>query len=104
MKILAQRPTHISAVATILLLIKTLEDSEDFIVEGHLTRYKWYDYKHAHTTYAKQLTNNTKQTQYKKKQKKETNTNKKKRKEKKQRRHASDTYKSKYCHIWLNTH
>ena len=38
------------------------ENSECFIVEGHLTHYKWYDYKHAHTTYTKQLTNNTKQT------------------------------------------
>ena len=27
-----------------------------------MTHYKWYDYKHAHTTYRKQLTNNTKQT------------------------------------------
>ena len=35
-------------------------DSECFIVEGHLTHYKWYDYKHAPTTYTKQLTNNTK--------------------------------------------
>ena len=26
-----------------------------------MTHYKWYDYKHAHTTYTKQLTNNTKQ-------------------------------------------
>ena len=34
------------------------QNSECFMVQGH----KWYDYKHAHTTYTKQLTNNTKQT------------------------------------------
>ena len=38
------------------------QNSECFIVEGRLTHYKWYDYEHAHTTYTKQLTNNTKQT------------------------------------------
>ena len=38
------------------------QNSECFIVEGHLTHYKWYDYKHVHTTYIKQLSNNTKQT------------------------------------------
>ena len=109
-----------------------------------MTHYKWYDYKHAHTTYRKQLTNNTKQTdktkirnkEKKKEKKKETNTNKKKtkqndknknqhpptppthpprpplqKKEEKKatkysrcRRHTSDPYKSKHCHIWLNTH
>ena len=62
------------------------QNSECFIVEGHLTHYKWYDYKHAHTTYRKQLTNNTKQTDKTKKNKNkkqkttknkpETNTNK----------------------------
>ena len=31
------------------------QNLECFIVEGHLTHYKWYDYKHAHTTYTKQL-------------------------------------------------
>ena len=42
-----------------------------------MTHYKWYDYKHAHTTYRKQLTNNTKQTdKTKKRKKRETNTNK----------------------------
>ena len=35
-------------------------DSECFIVEGRLTHYKWYDYKHARTTYTTQLTNNIK--------------------------------------------
>ena len=51
------------------------ENSECFIVEGHLTHYKWYDYKHVHTTYIKQLSNNTKQTdKTKRNRKKETNT------------------------------
>ena len=27
-----------------------------------MTHYKWYDYKHAHTIYTKELTNNNKQT------------------------------------------
>ena len=102
------------------------QNSECFIVKGHLTHYKWYDYKHAHTTYTKQLTKNTKQTdKTKKKQKKETNMNKKKtkqndmnknqhpppppRKKKQQSIHDVDDIqviqtKSKHCHIWLNTH
>ena len=46
-----------------------------------MTHCKWYDYKHAHTTYTKQLTNNR---QDKKKHKKETNTNKKQNKTKQQ--------------------
>ena len=49
------------------------QNSECFIVEGLSTHYKWYDYKHAHTTYTKQLTNNTKQTdKIKNKEKKQT--------------------------------
>ena len=111
---------------------KRTQNSEFFIVEGHLTHYKRYDYKHAHTTYTKQLTNNTKQTdKTKRNRKKETNTykkeeekkhppplpqhprpphkiNEKKEKEKgtkypRCRQHTSDTCKSKYCHIW-DTH
>ena len=97
-----------------------------------MTHYKWYGYKHAHTTYTKQLTNNTKQTDKTKRsrKKKQTGTKRKQNKIKRQepppppppphrqktkqtkkatkdsrcRRHTSDTYKSKYCHIWLNTH
>ena len=48
-----------------------------------MTHYKWYDYKHAHTTYRKQLTNNTKQTDKTKRQKKRK---KRKRKKEKQTR------------------
>ena len=43
-----------------------------------MTHYKWYDYKHAHTTYRKQLTNNTKQTD-------KTKTKKKKKDQKRER-------------------
>ena len=38
------------------------------------THYKWYDYKHAHTTYTKQLTNNTKQTDKTKRSRKNKQT------------------------------
>ena len=97
-----------------------------------MTHNKWYDYKHAHTTYTKQLTNNTKQTDKTKRsrKKKQTRTkgkeNKTKRQEQKPathpqpplqkrrrkkatkyprcRQHTGDTCKSKHCHIWLNTH
>ena len=106
------------------------QNSECFIVEGHLTHYKGYDYKHAHTTYTKQLTNNTKQTDKTKRNRKKkqtwtktttttttktrkhptptpTKTNKKTNTATKYlqcRQHTSDTCKSKHCHIWLNTH
>ena len=50
------------------------QNSECFIVEGRLTHYKWYDYKHAHTTYTKQLTNNTKQTDKTKRNNKQNKT------------------------------
>ena len=50
------------------------QNSECFIVEGHLTHYKWYDYMHAHTTYTKQLTNNTKQTDKTKRNRKKKQT------------------------------
>ena len=96
-------------------MIERTQNSECFIVEGHLTHYKWYDYKHAHTTHTKQLTNNTKQTDKTKRsrKKKQTRTKIKTTRTKKRkkatkysqcRRHTSDTYKSKHCHIWLNTH
>ncbi len=55
-----------------------------------MTHYKWYDYKHAHTTYRKQLTNNTKQTDKTKKRKKE-----KKKKEKKRNKHEQKEKKRK---------
>ena len=51
-----------------------IQNSECFIVEGHLIHYKWYDYKHAHTTYTKQLTNNTKQTDRTKRSRKKKQT------------------------------
>ena len=38
------------------------ENSECFIVEGHLTHYKRYDYKQTQTSYTKQLTSNNKHT------------------------------------------
>ena len=100
------------------------------IVEGHLTHYKWYDYKHAHTTYTKQLTNNNKQTDKTKGNRRKKQTNKKRTKRRKEknnnknqhptppcakrrkkattypryRQHTSDTCTSKHCHIYLNTH
>ena len=54
------------------------QNSECFIVESHLTHYKWYDYKHAHTTYTKQLTNNTKQTDKTKRSRKKKHEQKEK--------------------------
>ena len=60
------------------------QNSECFIVEGHLTHYKWYDYKHAHTTYTKQLTNNTKQTDKTKRSRKKRNKHEQKEKKRKQ--------------------
>ena len=83
------------------------ENSECFIVEGHLTRYKWYDYKHAHTTYTK----HRRRKKGKKREKKSTqtqklnnNNNKKAENYPRCRQHTSVTCKSKHSHIWLNTH
>ena len=61
------------------------ENSQCFIVEGHLSHYKWYDYKHAHTTYTKHLTKqarpkpNHNKTKNKTKTKKQTRTKQKER-------------------------
>ena len=51
-----------------------------------MTHYKWYDYKHAHTTYRKQLTNNTKQTDKTKRRKRKEKKRRKKRKRKKEKK------------------
>ena len=60
------------------------QNSECFIVEGHLSHCKWYDYKHAHTTYRKQLTNNTKQTDKTKRPKRKRETKKRNKHEQKE--------------------
>ena len=69
---------------------KRPQNSECFIVEGLLTHYKWYDYKHAHTTDTKQLTNNTKQTDKTKRSRKKK-SNKHEQKEKKRKRQEQKT-------------
>ena len=48
------------------------------------------DYKHVHTTYIKQLSNNTKQTDKTKETEKETDTNKKTKTRERQRQRKTD--------------
>ena len=67
------------------------DNSECFIVEGHLTHYKWYDYKHAHTTYTKQL---TKQTRPKKqKQNKKRNRHEQRKRGGRERDRQTETHR-----------
>ena len=59
-----------------------------------MTHYKWYDYKHVHTTYIKQLSNNTKQTDKTKRsrKKKQTRTKGKEKKTKRQEQKPAPTH------------
>ena len=67
------------------------DNSECFTVEGHLTHYKWYDYKHAHTTYTKQL---TKQTRPKKqKQNKKRNRHEQRKRGGRERDRQTETHR-----------
>ena len=69
------------------------QNSECFIVEGHLTHYKWYDYKQEHTTYTKQLTNNTKQTDKTKRNRKRKQTQTKQQQQQQQKPQKKATTK-----------
>ena len=59
-----------------------------------MTHYKWYDNKHVHTTYIKQLSNNTKQTDKTKRsrKKKQTRTKGKQNKTKRQEQKPAPTH------------
>ena len=68
-----------------------------------MTHYKWYDYKHVHITYIKQLSNNTKQTDKTKRsrKKKQTRTKGKRERERERERDVMNWVTFKYACVYV---